>query len=147
LADLNQGVKDYISSINSDLPVDKAYTLFLAGQPVEGGWNPSINIVVEPNPAGLSTLKSVLEGEIEGIKSSFTDFQELSQVDTTVGGREAVILEWEGSLPNAGEVHDLQMFLPKGKTIWTVTCAAVPENYGDSEDTFHNILSSFRISK
>ena len=147
LGDLTQAANDLISSINSDLPVDKVHILFVAGQPVETWWNPRVSVVVEPNPGGLSTLKGVLEAEVKGLKSVITGFQELSQVYTTVGGQEAVIFEWEGSLPNRGEDHNLQMFLLKGKTTWTITCVATAENYGDSADSFHNILRSFRILK
>jgi len=147
LTDLEQSAEDYVSSVNSDLSVENSHILFFAGRPIGNYWNPNINIGVEPKPSGLWTLDKVLEGEIKGIKSVITDSQELSRVKTTVGGKEAVILEWEGTIPNMGKVHDLQMFLLKGKTIWSLTCTATPENYGDSEDTFYDILHSFRILK
>ena len=56
------------------------------------------------------------------------------------------MLEWGGTLPDIGEVHDLQMLLVTGKTIWTITCTTF-ENYSASEDTFYDILRSFRIYK
>jgi len=145
--DVEQWLQEYITSINLDLSIEKTQMLFIAGQPIEDGWYPNINIVVEPRPGGMSSLDAVLEEEIQGLKSIITDFQELSRSKTTVGGEEAAIVEFEGFFSDMDEVHDLQMYIIKGKTIWVVTCTAGPDDYSDFEATFYSALRSFRIWK
>jgi len=137
---------DYMNSVNSSQSVSDVYVLFLAGQPMDGGLDPNINIVVEPRPAGTVTLDSVIDAEILGLESTATDFHELSRTEMTVGGREAAIIEYEASF-EAAEVHNLVMFIPTEVNVWTTTCTTGPEKYSSAENTLYDILRSFIIYK
>jgi hypothetical protein len=146
LGDVEQSVKDYINSVDLSLPVEEAHVLFLAGQPMEGGLDPNINIVVEPRPVDMWTLDSVVEWEVQGLESFATDFHELSRSKMTVGGKEAATIEYEDTYQGVKD-HFLQMFIPTEKNVWTITCTTGPEKYSGLENTFYDILRSFRIYK
>lgn len=146
LEDFDQWVDEYIANMNSDLSVDNLQSVFVAGKPTEDAWNPNVNILVSSIPAGVDTLDAVLEGEIRGLEYAITDFQELLRSKmTTAGGEQAAIIEFTGSFDYTDEVHDLQMYVLKGKNIWIITCTADPDQYDDFESTFYSILQSFRI--
>jgi predicted nucleic acid-binding Zn ribbon protein len=68
-----QAIRDIISSIDSDLPVEGASVLFLAGVPSEMGLFPSVTVGVEPCPVIVCTHDAVIKAEIEGAKVIMPD--------------------------------------------------------------------------
>ncbi len=147
IEDLEQATKDLITSIESDAPVEQASFIFLAGLPTEIGYEPSVNIVVESLSGIILTHDNVVEAEIRGIKSLVQDYHEFSRVKTVVGGSEATIIDWEGTFPGLGKVHNLQMITLVKKTTWIVTCTPPAGEFSKWEDDFHALVRSLRILK
>lgn len=147
LADMGQAAKDYIKSVNSDLPIEKVSYLFFAGKKVGEGYMPNVNIAVEPVPQGVRTNDQLVEAELRGLKAVVQDYVQVSRIKTTVGGREATILDHEYSFPNMGRFHALQMFILTDKAAWGVTCTSVPEDFSRWEEDFQSVVRSLRILK
>ena len=144
---LEQAMKELISSIESDLPLERYSLIFFAGLPTEMGYEPSVNITVESLPGVILTHEMMVEAEIQGIKDFVQDYHEFSRVKTTIGGREATIVDWEGTYPQLGRFHNLQMFILVGKVAWVVTCTPPAGEFSKWEDDFHAIVRSLRILK
>lgn len=147
LPELEQYTKDIITSMNSDVPTDQASMIFVAGIPTATGYEPSFNIGIEPMPALIITHNQMVEGEITGIKQTLSDYHEYSRVQTTVSGREATIVEWEGTYPQVGKNHNLQMFVLVGRNAWVVTCIPPLGEYDKWGKDFQAIVRSLRILK
>lgn len=144
---LEQATKDLIESIESDLPLERASAIFCAGLPTETGYMPNVNIVVESLPGILWTLDNVVEAGIRGIKEIVQEYHEFSRVKTTVGGREATIVDSEGTIPGLPKQHSLQLIMLVGKTAWFVTCTPPTGEFSKWEDDFDAIVRSLRILK
>lgn len=127
--------------------VDQGTIVFLAGVPNQGGVFPGFNIVVEPLPLIMRTHNALVTAQIEGIKAAFPDYHELSRVRTTVDGRTATILVWQGTLPYTATCRYVTMMFSIGGTGWYVTCVTVPDEYWKWEDDFDAIVRSLRILK
>lgn len=146
---LEQSIKEIITSIESGVFVERVRAIFVAGLPIEMGYMPSVNIVVEPLPGGW-TQEKLVEEQVENIKRYVPDYHELSHVKTIVGGRQATIVEYEGTFPTFDKKYTyLQMFIAAfvSKTAWTVTCTASPDEYYKWEADFNAIVRSLRILK
>ena len=139
--------KDAIRSIEEDLPVEKSSLIFIAGLPIETGYMPNVNIVLGPLPLVVSTNDEFVEAQIRGIKSLVEDYHEFSRIKTTVDGREATILECEGSYPELRKGHFLQMFIVQGKNGWVVTCTPPSGEFNKWEEDFNSIVRSLPILK
>jgi hypothetical protein len=144
---LEQAMKELITSIESDAAVEKTTVIFLAGLAIEMGYSPNVNILVESLPEAASTHDKMIEMEVNGIKYFLDDYHEFSRVKTTVGGREATILEWEGTYPQLGRQHQLQMFILVNKVGWVVTCTPPSGEFDEWEDDFQAVVRSLRIHK
>jgi len=147
IAAIEEEVKDLISSIESDLPVERTSVIFIAAGPTETGYPPVMNIIVESLPGVIWKHDTVVEETIRTTKLLVQDYHEFSRVKTTVGGREATIIECEGTFPELGGFHILTMITLVGKTCWNVTCTPPPGEFSDFEDDFHAIVRSLRILK
>jgi len=147
LDEVAETVSDLVESLESGIPIENIQYVFLAGLPAESGWNPNVNIVVEPMPAGAASIDSVAEAEVRGIKTIAEEYHEFSRTRTTVGGREAAIIDMLVLWPEMGEWRVIQMYVIHGGNVWIVTCTAEPEAFDSYEDAFHDIVNSFRILK
>jgi hypothetical protein len=152
IADFDNTVKHAISEIKSGAPIERPSMLFLAGQPTaEGGYSPDVNIYVEPvfavNPTeGLATNDQMVEAEIRGLNTYVKDYNEFSRIKTTIDGREATIVDYEGTFAGAEKMHRLLMITFAGKTVWIVTCSSTVEDFATWENNFNTIVRSLRIS-
>jgi len=142
---LEEATKELLESIELDLPLERVSAIFFAGVPTEMGYAPNVNIVVESLPGVMWTHDKVVEAEIEGLKDVVDDYHEFSRIKTTISGREATIVEWEGTYPQLGRGHQLQMFMLVGKVAWIVTCTPPSGEFSKYEDDFHAIVRSLRI--
>jgi hypothetical protein len=147
LPDTEAAAKDIITAIESDMPVGNVYTIFLAGIPKDNGYFPYMNMVVESIPEVEWTHDKVVEAGIAGITQLVPDYYLFSQVKTTVDGREATILDWEGTISEDSKTHVLQMMVLVGKTAWFVTCTPPLEEFSKWEEDFQAIVRSLRILK
>jgi hypothetical protein len=144
--------KELITSIESDLPMENSLIVFSAGVLTEEGYHPHVGITVNGPPVVNWTLDSVVEAMLDN-----PDLEEsvvFSQVKTTIGGREAVIIDFQINIPIqtfgdttfGGEYHYITMITLVSKTAWKITCmAGSPEIFSDYEEDFYAILNSFRM--
>jgi hypothetical protein len=148
MEEIEQASRDIINSITSDLPTEETHFLFMAGLPRETGYyNPNVNIVVAPVSGIMWTHDEVVTAQIEGLKEIVSDYHEFSRVKTTIDSRTATIIEWQGNVAGLGTCHDVQMMFIVSKTVWAVTCTALPAEYSNWEDDFDAIVRSLRILK
>ena len=143
--DIENFAEEMISSITSDIPVGETHFLFMAGLPITGGYMPNANIVVEPLAAAISTHDDMVAAAIQSLKLVLPDYHEYSRVKTTVDGRTATIIECEVIIPGFGTLHYMFMCCLVNRTIWTVTCTALPDEYSEWEDDFNAVVRSLRI--
>ncbi len=87
LPELEQKAKDYLTSLSSHAPVDSLQVVFWAHDPTNYGGFPSMDISVEPIPANLQTLDSIVDAAIRTEKSLYPNFHELSQSKNNCGRR------------------------------------------------------------
>jgi len=147
IAGLEQSAKEAINSLKTGVSVEKASIIFLAGRRTATGYEPSVNIAIEPVPEGVSTTDQLVEAEVQGVKKSTQDYREFSRVKTTVNGRETAIVDFEGTPTGAStKLHFLQMSMLVNKTAWVVTCVALPDDFSSWENDFNAIVRSLRIS-
>ena len=145
MEEMEQVIKDIISSIESDLPLERASVLFSAGLPTMEGFMPNVNIGVEPLAEGTWTHDEVVAAAIEGVKAVMSDYHEFSRVKTTVGNRTATIIDAQGNIPGFGTYRHVQMYLLVSKTVWVVGCTSLPDEYSKWEDDIDAIVRSLRI--
>jgi len=145
IEDLDKATEELLTSIEKDLPLERTRMLFLAGLPTETGYEPNVNVVVESLPGISWTHDQVVEAEIQGIKDVIKDYHEFSRVKTTIGGREATILDWDGTVPLG--LRSLQAIILVGKVAWVVTCVPPAGEFSKWESDFHAIVRSLRILK
>lgn len=139
-------IDEAIRNIDENLPMGKVSFLFFAGLPIETGYMPNVSIALEPLPLGVSTNDEYAEAGIQGIKSVIEDYHKFTQIKTTIDGREAIIIEAEGTFPGLPKTHTLQMYIIQGKNGWAVTCTSIGE-FSKWEDDFYAIVRSLRILK
>ena len=145
--ELRQSAKDIIEAFESDTPVEGPKLVFLAGLPTETGSSPNVNIVVASLPEGRWTPDDVVEAFTRTTEEFIPDYYEFSRVKTTIGGREAIIMDYEGTLAGLIKGHYLLMVTLVGKTTWTVTCSALPGDFSKWEDDLNTIVRSLRVLK
>ncbi len=147
ISGLEQNAKQAISNLKAGTPLAGATMIFFAGRRTATGYDPNINISVEPLAEGISTHDEMVEAGVQGAKTAFPDYRELSRVQTTVDGRKATIVEWEGTLQGSStELHCQEMFVLANKTGWAVTCIARSGDFADWKNDFDAIVRSLRVS-
>ena len=120
--------------------------IFVAGRRTAMGYAPNVNIVVEPLSSEITTHEQMVEAELRGIKLVVSDYREISRVKTSVDGRGATIVDFEGTPPGQNsKIHSLQMFILVDKTAWIVTCTSFIDGFVEWEDDFNTIVRSLRI--
>jgi len=120
---------------------------YMVGLPFLEGYNPNVIIGVWPCPSIVCTHDAMVTAEIQGMQATDPGYQEVSRVKTTVDGRTATILVSLGALPGEPTYQYMQMFLLAGRTVWSVTCTTLANEYSKWEDDFDAIVRSLRILK
>ena len=146
---LEQFTKELIKSTELNDPIEAANIIFLAGVPrTDVTYDPNANIVVSPIPGSAWPHDSQVEVEMKFIKNTLEKYREFSRTKTTVDGRQATIIDYEGIPPGMGKGHFVQLHTFRSKTYWTVTCTTLhTEMYSDYRDDLHAIVRSLRILK
>lgn len=144
MEEIEQFSQEIISSITSDIPLEEAHFIFMAGLPGEGT---NVNIVVEPLPAIISTHDQLVTAAIESLKLVVSDYYEFSRVKTTIDNRTATIIDSQANIAGLGTYHYVFMCCIVNKTIWSVTCTTLPDEFSEWEDDFDAIVRSLRILK
>jgi hypothetical protein len=149
ISQLENFIGEYMKDINEDIPVEQTSLLFLAGIPEVSGYHPNVNIVIEPLPGSIRTIRGVVNGQVAGLESYADEFHEIAREKVKVDGRDAYILEYEATYPNLGSVHALVLITMAGGNAWTVTCTCLDglDDYDQHADDFQSIVRSLRIHK
>ncbi|UCH50849.1 MAG: hypothetical protein JSV54_07505 [Chloroflexota bacterium] len=142
-----QNAKETISRLQAGSPVEEFSVIFFGGKPDQGAYEPYVIIGVGPVPAEISTLDQLVDSDIRVDKETYSDFQELTRIKTTIDGKEATILDWEGTIPEEQyKLYCLQLYILTDKALWVVTCGSRPENSAQWKNDFNTIVRSLRIS-
>jgi hypothetical protein len=138
IPDVDKNSREVISSMESGLPVEKYSSIFLATRRTATGYENCLNINVGPIPNGVLTHDQLVEANLRALGKLFPDYRLFSRVETTVGGRKATILDWEGAMQGqSAKTHVLTMLTLVDKTVWTVT--GIPG--------YEDVVRSLRITK
>jgi hypothetical protein len=139
--------REIISSMNSDLPVEQGNMIFVCGLPVQDGYSPSVIIAINPVPSQIGNHNKMVESEVASLKKFLSDYQEFTRLKVTVDGREATIIDWEGTYPQVGKNHNLQMYMLVGKNEWIVGCTSKADEREKWTKDFEAVVRSLRILK
>lgn len=121
--------------------------VFYAESPREPGGTSSVNIFVQPLSEGEWMLDEIVETRLRRTEEIYQEYREFSRLNTIIDGREAIVVDWEVSIPDLGKSRCLQMFTLKDKLVWKVTCYAGSEVFSDFEDDLYAMVRSLRILK
>ena len=145
--------KDFFKVYDSDASLVGLFFVFTAEAPRDlGGSSPNVNIVVQAlsdmTMRGWWTLDEIVEAKLQRTKEIKQGYYEFSRINTIIGGREAVIIDWESYTSDlSGKVRSIQMFTIADKLVWKVTCYADSKKFSPFEDDLHAIVRSLRIFK
>jgi len=149
ISQLESYIGEYMKDLDEDISIEQTSLLFLAGIPESSGYHPNVNIVIEPLPGRIRTIRGVVNGQVAGLKTYTDDYHEIARQKVKVDGRDAYILEFEATYPNLGSVHALILVTKAGGNAWTVTCTALDglDDFDQHADDFQSIVRSLRIHK
>lgn len=115
-------------------------------------------VTTGPLPWWASTLDTYVQGQMQDFsyRSQIGSFRQISLISTVIGGRQAEMVEFERKAQVFEEaeleevldpplLHNLIMYMVAGNSVWAVDFGIPPTEFSDFEDTFYEILSTFRI--
>jgi len=147
IEELEQEVMEQLKREIPELPAEQTSIIFFAGMPFEEGYMPNVNIIVETLPKRM-TLDEYVEANIQMIKEQIKDYHEFGRISKNISGKDAFILDYEGTYFDLGKAHWLQMYIVENEKIaWGITCTCLPDVYSEYEHDFHSIVNSFRLLK
>jgi hypothetical protein len=132
-----QGFTDQTSSSQASA----LKVLYLAIGPRANGFSTNINVVREPSH-GLTDVSTIANAELATIKRlerqahSFSELQSL-----TVGGEQARSVDYLNTPAGTRELHQRQVFVQHGGSIYTITYTALPAAYAASSGAMDQLLN------
>jgi hypothetical protein len=142
LAESEAAVKALIASRNENKLLEQASLLFVGGLPPS--YLPTIIVLAEPLLGGITTQEQLVTAKMESFKAAGSNFKELVRTDTTIDGRQATIIEYSAILGGTSR-HDVVSFFIDGNEIWSVTAAALQQNYQQYKDDLYHIARSLKV--
>ena len=151
IEEVKKAIQEIISDSDMDTSMENALQkisiVFLAGLPTEHGYDPNMNIIVEPIPIYLRMPNILVNANLTNMKNLYQDYYLHSLTDVVVNGTEATIIEWESTIDGV-KTYCMQLIMLKGKNGWYVSCTSIDKNiYEEYKDDFHHIVGSLRIYK
>jgi hypothetical protein len=105
---------------------------YLAVGPRHDGFSTNINVVDE-STHGQTSIDALTNLEISGIKRIEPQAHQFSQVQSlTVDGQPARAVDYLSMPDKRRLLHQYQVFVAKGGTIYTITYSALPSAYSDN---------------
>jgi hypothetical protein len=147
MAMFGQSGKRDTTKIKAGMPIEEFGIMFSGGRRAGNGWVPYLDIEVGPLTAGISTLDRVVDESELVQQKNFDGYQELSRIKTTVDGREAIILEWQGNETKDEIRNFLQLYTIANKAVWEVDFITTPNDFAKWHDDCYAVLNSLRILK
>lgn len=143
---IGQDREKAIDMLQSGIPIQEDTQIFLAGKKFPE-FPTYVTIDVVPVPTVVSAHDQMVDSMLQIVRQAYPDLTELSSVKTTVDGKEATILEWEGTIPEEQTTfHCLQLYTLTDKAIWVVTCGSPHEEFTQWRNDFNTIVRSLHIS-
>jgi len=146
-------VKDFFLYYSADVTLEGYIFVFTAESSREpGGSGANVNIVVqsviEVTAKGWVNLDEIVEGKLQRTAEISEGYHEYSRIKTNIGGREAVVIDWEQSYSDIGKkARTIQMFMIADGLVWKITCYVDSTKYDYFQDDLYAIVTSLRILK
>jgi len=121
-------------------------TAILALSPKEDAndnFQENVNVVTEDVPAGMTTGDYV-KTSLGSMGDILTDFKVVSNVPTTVGGKNAVALTYNHRMGNYKLKVLAYMIISSGKG-YVITCTAMEGSFEKYKAQFEEVCRSFRV--
>jgi hypothetical protein len=128
----------------TDADLGDAAMVFLGGLPDPEGYYPTVSVLVTSRTTGYWSLHEIVEIEDQFERDNTPGYQELSRVETTIGGREAIIIDSKDNEPGYGPWRYLQIATVDDEYAWWVTCSCEMGDFEKFESVFYSIVRSFR---
>ena len=145
MEELFEEVKEWMKGVDPEVLVEEQRMLFMGGILTEEGYYPSVSVIVMPRSVGFWTLDEIVETDSAWCRENLLKYREYSLLNTTIGGREVAISDWEDYDPDMGTWRYITAYLVKDKFVWLVGCGAESEDFKDYKDAFSDIVRSLRI--
>jgi len=146
-----QETSDYLESIDEEGFSEINNVVFFGGILLDNGYyNPNITITIFAKPLGADNVKleDIVEIMVPEYKKYSEEYCELSRTKTIIGGKQAIILDFEACLPNMPLAHYLVMYMFIDKYLWTTTCSIGPPlDFYDFKDDIYAMVKSLKILK
>jgi len=142
---LEEVSSELLKDMRFDIPLKEYSMIFFAGRPYEEVYNPIVNIIV--GPALGSTLDEEFEAQLRGVTTNVENYHKFNQIKTTIGGREAIIIDHTYTVPGLIPTRQLQMLILVDKVSWTVTVQTLTEELPFNQETLNQVIRSLRIYK
>jgi hypothetical protein len=134
-----QGFSDQTSSSQASA----LKVLYLAIGPRANGFSTNINVVREPSH-GLTDASTIANAEVAAIKRLESRAHGFSQLQSlTVGGEPARSVDYLNTPAGTRELHQRQVFVQHGESIYTITYTALPAAYAASIGAMDQVLHSW----
>jgi len=140
-------VIDIIDNINKGTFQEEVYRVFKTYPPQDSEHPSGCFVTIHNHSRKYYTLNEWVESSIQGTRLLYEDFQLYSQIDTSINGLEATIIDWEATLPKYGKARTLQMYTYPNKIPWAITCTSLAEDYETWENYYINIINSFKVTE
>jgi hypothetical protein len=148
LATLYAQAKETINAIKSGLPIEKASMIFAVGLKSTEGYYPSVGIVVESAPTIIFNNGLAVQAAINGLKQLDSNYQEIGRTRMSINGKDAAIVEYKAHFSSTSPLmHNYCLICLSGKTIWSVTCTALDDDFSQFSSDYNNVLRSFQLTK
>ncbi len=116
---------------------EQAHILSLLGR-AKHGFQDNVNIVLQP-PTKRKQYVETTRTQLEGLGLTVN-----ATTNTTVSGRDAVIMEYEGAV-NGRALHFLVLGVFDDDHVYLLTCTSSRESWEDLEKGFRACLASFKL--
>jgi hypothetical protein len=141
----------FIKNIIESIPNEKGQSVFSGGLPIKYKYEkyyPYMVVTVVPLPAKIKTMDQVIKNVFASNYTNVSNYRQYSRTKTTVDGREAAVIEWEGVWPsNNSWSRSLEMVTLIGNNAWVVICTSSPDDFDDWASNFRSVVVSLRILK
>jgi hypothetical protein len=154
LGDLEEWVKQAISSKAPDADTSGVNMFFFAGENTGDEFNPNVNVLIDRVPNDM-TVEEYREGNIKLSRTSIDSWQLHSQQPVTLGGLRAYMKESSYALselyPDAiGRFRSFQVSLknPGAGIVWVITCGfTTPNPPSGASETCKTVVRSSQLLK
>lgn len=139
-------IKDDMGNASEESSIAGVHQVFFAGIPHGEAYAPSVKVAVdERSKSGYWTLGEIVKVNNDFANVMITNHKVISQANTTVDGKEAIIIDSTFDDANLGKVHYIRMFTINNKYVWAVLCGSLEEDIENNVDTFDAIVKSLRL--